>query len=400
MQKIVLSAIFLWLVASKGTAQQFQKIDRPSFFLPLVVMVTEAKDAQLMQQSIDNLPESLRNQHHFLLLFGERMDTSWISYTINKQLNDPANTHFDKQKIYVYVLAVRPEIENYLSERSIFAGTGSLRKPSADLATVLENFKKQYLWKLDIQKIEQANTVTSHKNRRMGFGILLGFMNQKTIDYDSLYVPNRVIRYGILANYRLSKKIELLGKFTTSLRIPNKSKLQSEIFNQIDVAAGGEQAVSLEIKYHIFMQASIQGNYLFKPLGKFQPFAGAGLAMVFFRAGKQKIEETIDVSSITGGGGPPGDLGIDPAEGGLPGKSHKFLDPYANIGFSYRIATKTAFTAHLDYHFLNRSGVVNGVQIPDNFTKFYPTLGLQFSFGKTSRKYNYLNAHSKKNIRA
>lgn len=377
-------------------AQDSKLILQPNARLPLVVMVSAEIQPNQMLQSIEQLPEPWRSQHHFLLLFGENLDSNFIALVLNTLLNRDESHNFDKQRIYLLAQNIDAKLEAYLQSRSLFADAHFQHKEQTTGQNALEHllikWSKSRLWEIDVKNIEQNHIKYTVKYRKLGLGLLLGHKTQKILEQDTAYLPSQINPVGILLNYRLSKKLQLSARLSASFKVPNQRKLQSSIFDQIDPAEGGEQTISAELKLHFFIQNSLQINYTFHSQGKLQAYAGVGLSAIFFTAAKTKIEETIDVSNFSGG---LDGLGFDSADD-LPLLSHRFVDPYSSAGASFAISNHTALLFQIDYHFINQKGKVNDTFVDQHSLKLYPNLGVQWTFSKTSSQYQYLNASKRK----
>ena len=375
-------------------AQDSKLILQPNARLPLVVMVSAEIQPNQMLRSIEQLPDTWRSQHHFLLLFGENLDSNFMALVLNTLLNRDESNNFDKQKIYVLAQNIDAKLEAYLLSRSIFADAHFLNKESdpsqSALEPLLKKWSKSRLWEIDLKNIEQNQIKYTVKYRKLGVGLLLGHKTQNVLEQDTAYLPNRINTVGILLNYPLSRHLQLLARLSGSFKLPNKNKIQSSIFDQINPSSGGEQTISAEIKLHVFIQNSIQLNYLFHSYGRLQAYAGAGISSIFFTAGEIKINETIDVSDLSSG---INGLGIDDD---LPLLSHSFIDPYLSVGASFGISKHTALVFQMDYHFMNQKGKPNGGFVDQSSLKLYPNLGVQWTFSKTTSQYQYLSASKRK----
>ena len=377
-------------------AQDSKLILQPNTRLPLVVVVSAEIQPNQMLQSVEQLPEPWRSQHHFLLLFGENLDSNFIALVLNTLLNRDEGHNFDKQRIYLLAQNIDAKLEAYLQSRSLFADAHFQRKESVSgqpfLETLLTKWSKSRLWEIDVTNIEQNHIKYTVKYRKLGLGFLLGHKTQKVLEQDTAYLPNRINTLGILLNYRLSRHLQLMTRISGSFKVPNQKKLQSSIFDQIDPNEGGEQTISAELKLHVFVQNSFQLNYLFHTSGKLQAYTGAGLSAIFFAAAKTKIEETIDFSNFSGG---IDGLGFDSAND-LPLLSRFFFDPYFSAGARFEMSKHSALLFQMDYHFANQKGKVNETFIDQHSFKLYPNLGVQWTFSKTSSQYQYLNASKRK----
>jgi hypothetical protein len=400
MKKII--TLLCCLAGLFAQAQQSRLMVSTESFRPLVVLVQQQDGETALLNSIATLSEKDRNEHHFLLIYGTQTDQATITQAINEALNKDVNYRIDKQKIYLLLLKADAPIRAFLTEQAIFAevaeATIETDKKTIELTPFLNKFKSKYLWNLEIERIQESGKIVSHKNKRMGIGFVLGSNTQDVFKADTAFLPSRITKMGLSLNYRLSNRWQLSGRLMGSFKLPNQSKIQSTIFSQIDIAAGGEQTIKIEMESHIFFQSDLQANYLHQFHPKLQGFAGVGLAHIFFFSARMSQETTIDVSNFSpGSGAPPGGLDAGGSFDDLPSLSRSFLNPFATVGMNYKLGNRVSLSARLDYHappFGKK--VVNGVEINQNVNPFSPGLGLQFTFGKTKVSYNYLNSSKKR----
>jgi hypothetical protein len=400
MQKILMLLCCLATLATN--AQNSKLMLNTESFRPLLVVVHQADDEKILLNSIADLSEKDRNGYHFLFIYGEKTNQATITRILNETLSKDANFYINKQKIYLLLLKADAPLRAFLSDQAIFAdvadmGSGSYGE-KVDFAPVLDKMKTKYLWNMDVENIKNSGMKITHKNRRLGVGFVMGMHTQDVFKTDTAFLPSRITKLGISLNYRLSNRWQLMGRIMGSFKLPNQSKLQSSLLSQIDMAAGGEQTVKIEMETHVFVQTSLQANYLFQLHRKVQGFAGVGLARINFLSARLNQETTIDVSNFSpGSGGPPGGLDFG-SQDDLPRLSNSFWNPFAAIGLNYKLNKRVSIMANLDYH-APKFGkkVVNGVEITQNTNPFSPGLGLQFTFGKSNVNYNYLNKSKSKN---
>jgi hypothetical protein len=394
--------ITLWcLTWAIGTSAQYSSlITNSQETKPLVVILNQENDGKLMTNSINALSETEKKRYHFLMFYGERPNLVYIEKTLNDLLNKDKTFIFDKRKIYLLVLNSEPALREALVVKSVFADFASTHltkdQDSIDLLPILNKFAQKRLWEIDVAQLEQRTKKVTYRDRRLGIGFLMGQNAQSSFLSDSAYIPSRITKVGLMANYRISNRFQVLGKVMTSFKLPNTSGLQSSIFSQIDLAAGGEQTVTAEIKFHVYVQSSLQLNYIINPKNRLKIVPGIGMSSIFFTSAKSKIEQVIDVSDITSGGG-PGALGggLEPG-GDIPKLSKRFMDPYASLGLNYKATKYVDFVFNADYSLYRRSGEVYGVYYanqPNNPLSL--NLGVQFTFGKSSKYYHYLDGKNK-----
>jgi hypothetical protein len=394
MKKIL--TLLCCLAGLAANAQNSKLIVNAESFRPLVVVVQQGGDEKMLLSSIADLSEKDRNAHHFLLIYGEKADQATITRILNETLNKDVNYHIDKQKIYLLLLEADIPLRNFLTDQAIFADVAEVATESnsktINFTPFLDKMKTKYLWNMDVENIKKSGMKITHKNRRLGFGFVAGMHTQDVFKTDTAFLPGRITKMGISLNYRLSNRWQLSGRVMGSFKLPNQSKMQSSLLSQIDIAAGGEQTVKVEMNTHVFVQISLQANYLFQLRQKLQGFAGLGLARINFLSARLNEETTIDVSNFSpGSGGPPGGLDFGSPDD-LPKLSNSFWNPFVSVGLNYKLGKRVSLMANLDCH-APKFGkkVVNGVEITKNTNPFSPGLGLQFSFGRSSVYYNYLN---------
>jgi hypothetical protein len=395
--------ITLWcLTWAVGTSAQYSSlITNSQETKPLVVILNQENDGKLMTNSINALSETEKKRYHFLIFYGERPNLVYIEKTLNDLLNKDKTFIFDKRKIYLLVLNSEPALREALVVKSVFADIASAHltkdQESIDLLPFLNKFAQKRLWEIDVAQLEQRTKKVTYRDRRLGIGFLMGQNTQSSfLESDSAFIPSKITKVGLMANYRISNRFQILGKVMTSFKLPNTSGLQSSIFSQIDLAAGGEQTVTAEIKFHVYVQSSLQLNYIINPKNRLKIVPGIGMSSIFFTSAKSKIEQVIDVSDITSGGGPNSlGGGLEPG-GDIPKLSKRFMDPYASLGLNYKAAKYVDFVFNADYSLYRRSGEVYGVYYanqPNNPLSL--NLGVQFTFGKSSKYYHYLDGKNK-----
>jgi hypothetical protein len=395
--------ITLWcLTWAIGTSAQFSSLVTNSpDTRPLVVILNQENEGKLITNSINALSETEKKRYHFLMFYGAKPNLSYIEKTLNDLLNKDKAFVFDKRKIYLLVFQSEPALREALSIKSVFADVASTHmttdQESIDLLPFLNKFAQKRLWEIEVAQLEQRTKKITYRDRRLGIGFMMGQNSQSSfVESDSSYIPSSITKVGLMANYRISNRFQVMGKVMTSFKLPNRSGLQSSIFSQIDLAAGGEQTVTAEIKFHVYVQSSLQLNYIINPQNRLKVVPGIGMSSIFFTSAKSKIEQVIDVSDISSGGG-PGALGggLEP-DTDIPRLSKRFMDPYASLGLTYKANKYMDFVFNADYSLSRRSGEVYGVYYsnqPNNPLSL--NLGVQFTFGKSRKYFNYLDDKNK-----
>jgi hypothetical protein len=395
MQKLLTLVMLLWTV---GASAQFSRlITNSEINKPLVVIVNQEENGQLIMNSIEALPESDQQRFHYFMLYGTNPTLTYMEKTLNDLLNKDKSHLIDKQRIYLLVLHLQDTgLQKAISNKSVFANVASVtltpNQESVALQPILTKFAKNYLWEVEVDDLERRTKKVTYKNRRMGVGLLLGQNAQNIVAGDTNYLPSSITKFGLMANYRISNRFQVLGKVMTSFELPDQDGIQSSIFSQIDIAAGGEQTIRAEIKLHVYVQTSLQLNYIINPKNKLKAVTGIGVSNIVFTAAKQSIEQTIDISDITSGGGPGGGLGggLAPDEGFTP-LVRRFADPYLTAGLSYNASKNIDFVLNADYSFSKRAINVDGISMHRPSNPLSMNVGIQFTFGKGSKYYHYLN---------
>jgi hypothetical protein len=394
MQKII--TLLCCLAVFPAIAQNSKLIVNTESFRPLVVIVYQDEDERILLNSIADLSDKDRNGHHFLLIYGEKTNEATTTRIINEALNKDVNFRIDKQKIYLMLLKSDMPLRTFLSDQAIFADVADVILGSygekVDFAPVLDKMKTKYLWNIDIDNIQKMGRKTSFKNRRLGFGLVAGINTQDVFKTDTAFLPSRITKMGLSFNYRLSNRWQLSGRIMGSFKLPNQSKLQSSLLSQIDITAGGEQTVKLEMETHVFVQTSLQTNYLLHLNPKLQGFAGVGLAHINFFSARLNEETTIDLSNFSPGQG-AGQNGLNlGSPDDLPRLSGSFFNPFVAMGLHYKWSNRISITANLDIHSPKfGKKIVNGVEVTRDVDLLSPGLGVQFTFGKSRVYFNYLS---------
>jgi hypothetical protein len=384
--------LFLFLlgfVAFSVHAQNEKLITYAQQFRPLVVIISSSPDEQVIMKEISLLPNGEKEKYHYLLFWGPTQKTEEVTKSINDILNVDDNISIDQQRIYLLLLAAPADLRSQLLGQAIFADQLSLPtgldQANISFPSILKNFAKQNLWVVELDRIKEKNVEARYQDKRLGLGLAIGRHNQNISREDDAYIPNRITKLGLLANYRLADKIQLMGRIQGSFQIPSQKKLQNEITSQLDFSAGGEQRISAEIKIHIFVQTSLQANYLFNTRKKIQGFTGLGLSLISFRSAQTKIRQTIDISSGLGGG-----FGQEALSGqDLPFVSRTFLAPFITAGATYKLSRKSNLMLNMDYFFPNQGSGEEVIE-NQNTQQFSLGLGLQFFFGRKSVYYHYV----------
>ncbi len=370
---------------------------------PLVILMDESERPDVLLKSVESLAQEAWEQPHFLLIYGAKLDTTSIAKMINDLLNSSENARFfDKKKIYLLMLKTDPVVRNCLTNKLIFADVETYpateNEAPIPLAPILERFRSKYLWQIDVSDIEMKNIKITEKTNRLGLGLVFGSNTQNIFKEDTAFLPGKILKYGILLNYKLTNRIQLAGKLMGSFKIPNQKKLQSSVLNQLDISAGGEQTIRAEMEFHMYIEAALQANYFFTLRKRFQGFAGIGITQISFNSARSTIEQTIDVSNFSPGSGGGAPDGLDFNNGGddFPKLSHKFVYPFLSCGLSYALTPRMNVIFNANYQITNHAGgIVNGVVVNQKMNPITFNVGVQFSFRISKVYYQYLNANRK-----
>lgn len=222
---------------------------------PLVILMDERERPDVLLKSVESLAKEEWEQQHFLLIYGAKLDTTSIAKIMNDLLNTSENArYFDKKKIYLLMLNTDPVVRNCMTNKLIFAAVETYpaieNEAPIALSPILKRFRSKYLWQIDVSDIEMKNLKITEKTNRLGLGLVFGRNTQHVFKEDTAFLPSKILKYGILLNYRLTNRIQLAGKLMGSFKIPNQKKLQSSVLNQLDISAGGEQTIRAEVQFH------------------------------------------------------------------------------------------------------------------------------------------------------
>ncbi len=403
MQKIVL--LLLCMSSLWATAQDTTLFITAAKKCPLVVIVHQDTDGQPVLDSIRHIFENGRREYHYLLFEGKKLSATYIDGMMNEVLNHDTDHNIDKQKIYLLLLKADLGIKAHLAEKAIFAemvvSQSEAAQTAPPLGLTLDKLSHKSLWEVEVADIERRTQKITYKDRRLGIGLAMGQNTQNQFTADTAFFPSSITKLGIVAQYRLTNRIQLLGKVMSSFKLPNKSEMSNQIFSQIDMDAGGEQTVTAEIKFHVFVQPSLQANYVFRPKERLQPYAGLGVSLMVFTSTYSKIEQTIDVSNIFSGGGPPSDIdGADPSAN-LPRLSGLLPTSFLTAGVQYKASKHLSLTGNIDYQFLSGGqGRVQGEVFQGKFSPVSLGASALLTFGKSKKYYRYMDARSKRVTKA
>ena len=372
-----------------------QQIFQPGRKLPLMVIRCPDKQTLSAVHGVEHLTPEQKAQYHFWV-FSE--DNTAFEVQFNDLLNGPEGIYIDMQRIYLLEATTALRTASpYLSER-IFAGIFTLNiadDPAAaaigKLITTIDKYKHA-LWEVELANLQMQNREAIYNKRKLFIGLTLGQSFQRIQTADTAYLPGQVTNYGITVGGNFHKSIQLLTRLAFSFKRPDQSALQSSIFSQIDIAAGGEQTISAEMKLHFIGQAAVQLNYMFRPEHRFRPYIGAGLSLNFYTAAKIEIEQKIDVADLMGGGGPPNAdaLGLDPTDD-LPLFSRRFMTPQFSTGFNHALNKHVMFTFSANYQLPHKAtSMDDGMEYREQMYGFSVNCGLQYNFGNTRYYYHYL----------
>jgi hypothetical protein len=358
--------------------------------MPLILVFAHPDRVVQVEKAIEALPENKRPQQHFAI--AEKAGTQ-TNTALNNLLNGPEKYLFDKQRIYLLRVGTATSMPSDDLDHTIFADQATqVLADSAqvfDLLPILEKFSKNYLWEIRLEVLESQFFKVSHQQKKRGFGITLGQHAQSAYAADSVTLPNNLIKYGLAFYGDRGAHWQWETSLMTSFKIPNRSKIQSQIFNQIDIGYEGEQAIEATIKMHILVQAAVQANYLFKPYHGWQPYVGAGLGFNFFTAGGATIKDTIDFSGGFSGGPPDfGDAGENPRDN-MRLLLHNYVSPQLSLGTYYTLGKHLQLALHADYHPLQGQAKIKGDEVRSGLGPISANVGLRFVFGKSKRYYYY-----------
>jgi opacity protein-like surface antigen len=391
-----LHVVVIWLCFFALGRTEAQQIFQNGQKLPLIVVRAPYKQVQSMIKNIENLPSAQKAQYHFWVF--SSTDTKF-EQVFNDLLNGPKSVQVDMQRIYLVELTTDIYAAPTDYNKRIFAEVFKLKiaenQEIIDIGNVITKLQKanNYLWEVELSTLRKDNREVLFKQKKLLLGVMLGQGFPRIQTDDTFYLPKRVTNYGLHVGYNFNKRLQLLAKLAVSVKLPNQSALQSSIFNQIDISAGGEQTISAEMKMHIIGQGALQANYLFRPNRPFKPYVGAGLSMNLYTSANLKIEQTINVSELSGGGGPPnlGSLGGGDPTGDLPLSSRRFMTPQLSTGFNHALNNHVEFTFNANYQLPKKgTSIDDGREYQERMTGLSFNVGLQFNFGRTRYYYHYL----------
>jgi hypothetical protein len=364
-----------------------------SSYKPVIVFVHPAHCQIQAVEALRKLGSETLAKYQFLMLADSAMTRAYIV----KEVNDFLNTEewIDKQRVY-YLEWSEDEQSHFFdpSEKNIFANYHFYRirdkGRTFDAKGVLEEFNSTYLWQIALHNLEENSLRVNPQLQKVNFGLTYGFSTQNTFKEDTAYLPPSINSLGFTVGYRVSPRFYLTGRGMFSFKIPNQSKIQSDLQSRINPAAGGSQTLKIDMTSHIALQGSFQMSYFFNPHHRIQPFVGVGMSFLMFQSAKISREVTIDISSLMSGGGPPsgglGNLGGGLADGDLPFFKGQTIQPYGVLGVSYRLSRNTRFLFTTDYYYNNRKEI-RGIPIDNQRLNVSFNAGLQFELNKKTKKY-------------
>lgn len=387
--KSLLSVLIFLAINTKPMAQL---PNRAYLYKPVIVFVHPAQYRQQAIQSLRSVDESTRSKYYFLMI----ADSTSSRASIVKEVNDFLNTEerIDKQRVYYLEWSETPRSFFNPDEKTIFANYHFYQihedGRTFNAKGVIAEFESTYLWNIALFNLEERSLLLNPQLRKINFGLTFGFSSQNTFTADTAYLPPSINLLGFTVGYRLTPRIYLIGRGMFSFKIPNQSKIQSDLQSRINPTAGGSQTLKIDMTSHIALQGSLQINYFFNTRRRVQPFVGAGASFLMFQSAKISQEVTIDLSSFSSGGGPPsgglGNLGGGLAGGDLPFFKGQTVQPFGLLGVSYQLSRNTRFLFSTDYYYNNRKEV-RGVPIDNQRLNVSFNAGLQFELNKKTKKY-------------
>lgn len=361
-------------------------------YKPLIIWVFPAEMKEQVYQKVGDLKDYKRRKYRFFLLSDSLNSKANITKKINDFLNTASN--IDKQRVYFLEWGHKTQSQYFVNEnKDILADFYyyTIKENILDfnLDNVLKQFDNNYIWDITLTEIEEKSLITNPQIRKFSYGISFGQTSQNTFKEDSAYLPASIGKFGLTIGYRINPRLYLLGRGQFSFKIPDQSGIQSTLFSQIDIAAGGKQTVAIDMKAHVLVQGSLQANYFLTSNQKLRPFVGGGLTFLSFRSAKVHQEVEIDLSSITSGGGlPSGGLGNLGGSAGvdLPFFTGKTAVPFLTMGFSYKLHKNVILMGSAEYNYNNKRTLNNGGVVNQHHNLSF-NAGLQFEFQKKQKKY-------------
>lgn len=388
MKNIYYCCIVAFICCFPNLSKAQNTIFYESDYKPLVIWVYPAEMQKEVNQNISKLEDYKKQKYRFFLLSDSLNSKASITKKINDLLNTASN--IDIQRVYYLEWGHKSQSQYFVNEnKDILADFHyyTIKESNLDfnLDNVLKQFDKHYLWHITLSQIEEKSLITNPQIRKFSYGISFGQTSQNTFKEDSAYLPASIGKLGLTIGYRINPRLYLLGRGQFSFKIPDQSGLQSTLFSQINISAGGKQTVAIDMKMHIFVQGSLQANYFLTSSQKLRPFIGGGLTFLSFKSAKAHQEIEIDLSSMTNGGGIPSGLG-NSTDVDLPFFAGKTLTPFLTLGFSYKLFKNVSILGSADYDYKDKKSLDNGGIVNLNHNLSF-NIGLQFEFQKKQKKY-------------
>lgn len=391
-----MKTFFYVILLATGLRSMAQPLSEIPFYKPVVVFVYPVQYQLQATQSLQSLDEVTRAKYRFLMLADSTSSRASIAKAVNDFLN--SEDRIDKQRVYYLEWSESTRSFFGADEKNIFANYHFYQIRQNGLTFnakgVIAEFESTYLWNIALFNLEDRSLRLNPQLKRVNFGLTYGVSTQNTFTADTAYLPPSINKLGFTIGYRISPHIYLTGRGMLSFKIPNQSKIQSDLQAKINPAAGGSQTLSIDMTSHVFLQGSLQANYFFNTKKRIQPFVGAGLSFLMFQSAKIHQEITIDVSSFASGGGPPSNLGGGLGGGDLPFFKGQSAEPFGVLGLSYQLSRNTRFLLTTDCYYNNRQQL-NGIAINSRPLNVSYSAGLQFELNKKTKKYyRYLTESS------
>jgi hypothetical protein len=369
-------------------------------YKPLLIFVYPESHSEEVLVKLKNSKRFSTKKCDFMLICDSLANSSSVVNRINKYLN--SEKLIDKQRVYYLEWGIET-ISKYVQNtpNDIFANYEYYQikenNSKFDMDELIDRFKNSYISDLTLIELEKSTNINIASTKKLSFGTSLSYNSQNVFVEDSAYLPNSIKRFGINIGYRLNPRLYLIGKTSFSAKIPNQEKLQSDIFSNINIFAGGTQIINIDVKAHIVLQGSIEANYFLIDKYKLRPFVGAGLSFVSFRSARIREQVELDLSNLGAGGGlPTGGLqsALGGSAGNLPFFMGKNVAPFAKLGLNYKMTRNINLLCSGQYDHSNKNQV-NGVSINAKSMGFSMDIGIQIELNKGKKKYfEYLKTNS------
>jgi hypothetical protein len=378
--------LFVLLVAKSAHSQEI--IFFEGDFKPLVVWVYPERMQKEVTAALRTLGDYKRKEYQFLFVRDSLSSKESVCQKINDFLNDERG--IDKQRIYYLEWGKGSKSEYFSNSNTdiladVYFHSLEDNSQTFNLLKVLERFDNRYIWESTLYNIETNNLTTIPKLRKLGFGLTYGKSTQSSFENDTAFLPSAINKLGITLSYRLNPRLYLTGRTMFSFKIPNQSKMQAQLFSQIDPFAGGVQTISINMKSHIFLESSFYAQYFLTDAKKLKPFVAAGFAFSTWRSAKINEEVEIDFDNIFSGGG-MGDFGDLAGGGELAFFTVRNFNPLITAGASYQLSRNVSFLLSTEYQFNSREKA-NGIKLDNRYQNFSINAGIQFELSKKQKKY-------------